>query len=66
MTAQHTATRWTVAPWFYCDIAERRGQDPINRAELRGGVAFCRYCQGTAANHRQVMMMDDRPVGVTA
>ena len=60
------STRWTVAPWFYCDTAEGHGQEPINRAELLGGVAFCRYCQGTASTHRQVMMMDDRPVSVTA
>jgi len=57
-------TRWTVAPLFYCDIAARQERGPICRAELRGGVAFCRFCQGTAATHRQVLMMDDRPIGL--
>lgn len=60
------STRWTIAPWFYCDMADRHGEEPINRAELRGGVAFCRYCQGTAANHSKILMMDGSPVAVTA
>jgi hypothetical protein len=61
-TRNNDSTRWTVAPWFYCDIAEGRGMSPVNRAELRGGVAFCNYCQGTAATHRQVLMQDGRMV----
>lgn len=44
----------TNAPWLYCDMAARRGLEPLARAELRGAVVFCRYCQGTlhAGHHR--------------
>lgn len=51
---------WTVAPWFHCDMAERHGTNPIGRAVLRGGVAFCPYCGGTRATHREAHMMDGR------
>ena len=54
------------SPWIFCDMAESRGLDPVNRADVRGGVVFCPYCQGTAANHRRVLMRDGRIVTVAA
>lgn len=61
-TAITDPTRWTIAPWLYCDIAERAGVEPIGLGEIQGGVVFCPRCGRTSANHRQVLMRDGRMV----
>jgi hypothetical protein len=57
-------TRWTIAPWFHCAIAERMGWDAVARAELRGGVAFCPQCGGTKVNHREALVRDGHVVSI--